>query len=115
MGKADMMKKRKEKVAKPTSAAAASAAATEKIENAVKIAAASEEKKTKTPAQKPIKEKVLPVSFRLKSDTVQQLKELCALDGETATAWIEAAIKEAYGKNKTEIEAIKKIKEKRGK
>lgn len=114
MGKADMMKKRKEKVAKPTSAAAAGAAATEKIEKAVKAAEAAGKNEIKTPAAKPPKEKMLPVSFRLKSAIVQQLKELCALEGETATAWIETMIKAAYEKNKAEIEAIKKIRARRG-
>lgn len=103
MGKADMMKKRKEKVAKPTSAAAASAAATEKIENAVKIATAVEEKKNKTPVPRTIKEKGLPVSFRLKSETVQQLKNLCALDRTTATSWITSAIEAAYKNREAEF------------
>lgn len=49
------------------------------------------------------------VSFRLPVETIQQLKELCALTGKSATGWIITAISEAHEMRSADIATYKKL------
>ncbi len=106
-------KSKKEQFAKVRKAAGTKKSAAEIAEGVTQEKAKPEPEKAtekaapKKAATEPAKEKAgqkwVPVSFRLSEETRNKLKDLCALDRTTATAWITETIEAAYKKREAEF------------